>query len=131
MTLAEYRAYLLSQKVSPKASGSKPKSKGLSFAHSCLHVELRRYLESKYGEVLTEYTFHPERRWKFDYYIPSIASAVEIEGIGSGWKGKSRHLTPDGFQEDIAKYSEAQSMGITIWRWTYNDLKKLKYQLYL
>ncbi|MCF0187926.1 MAG: hypothetical protein HUK04_00305 [Bacteroidaceae bacterium] len=61
-------------------------------------------------ECIKEHTFHPERRWRFDYAIPTYRIAIEVEG--GVWTG-GRHTRPQGFLGDIEKYNTATLMG---WR---------------
>jgi hypothetical protein len=58
--------------------------------------------------VTTEYQFHPERKWRFDWAIPELFFAVEYEGIFST---HSRHTSLTGFTGDCEKYSVASIMG--------------------
>lgn len=66
-------------------------------------------------EVMTEYLFHPTRKWRFDYAIPTHKIAVEIEG--GIWK-RGRHISPMGFLKDMEKYNTATSMGWRVLRTT-------------
>lgn len=61
-------------------------------------------------EVVKEFQFHPTRRWRFDYAIPSHKIALEVEG---GVFSKGRHTRGAGFIGDIEKYNEAARLG---WR---------------
>ncbi len=59
---------------------------------------------------VSEYRFHPRRRWRFDMAWPDEMLAVEIEG--GVWSG-GRHTTGAGFSADCEKYNEAALLG---WR---------------
>ena len=61
-----------------------------------------------------EYVFHPERKWRFDFWFPERKLGVEIEGTSTGF---SRHQTLKGFREDCVKYNAAALMGITVLRY--------------
>ena len=63
----------------------------------------------------TEYGFHPARKWRFDWAIPSLKIAVEYEGIFSE---KSRHTTVKGYNADADKYNTAAAMGWRVIRLT-------------
>lgn len=72
--------------------------------------------------VEKEWRFHPVRKWRFDFFIPSLKVACEYEGIFSE---KSRHTTQAGYSGDVEKYREAAKMGITVLRYTSKDHKKI------
>ena len=66
-------------------------------------------------KVSEEFRFHPVRRWRFDFAIPDLKLAIEIEG-GSWTQG--RHTRGKGYQGDMGKYNTAQLMGWKILRYT-------------
>lgn len=66
-------------------------------------------------DVVKEYRFHPKRKWRFDYAIPSIKMAIEVEG--GVWTG-GRHTSSKGFIGDIEKYNEAALLGWCLVRTT-------------
>jgi hypothetical protein len=55
-----------------------------------------------------EYYFHPVRKWRFDYALPELKIAIEVEG--GVWSG-GRHITGTGFLGDCDKYNSAAVMG--------------------
>ena len=61
-------------------------------------------------DCIKEHKFHPVRRWRFDYAIPTAKIAIEVE-VGV-WTG-GRHTSPKGFLNDMEKYNTATIMG---WR---------------
>lgn len=69
---------------------------------------------------LTEFPFHPTRRWRFDYAWPSLKLAVEQEG-GTWCRG--RHVRPKGYEADCEKYSEAALMGWRVLRFTTDMIR--------
>ena len=77
-------------------------------------------LEKLYPGVVPEFSFHPERRWRFDYAFPDKMVALEIEG---GTWAKSRHTTGKGYREDCIKYSEAAILGWVVIRATTDMVK--------
>lgn len=66
-------------------------------------------------EYVEELKFHPVRRWRFDWAIPSLKIAIEYEGLISK---KSRHTTIKGYSNDTIKYNEAGKHGWTVLRYT-------------
>lgn len=70
-------------------------------------------------EVVKEYLFHPTRKWRFDYAIPSHRIAIEVEG---GVWTQGRHTRPKGFLGDMEKYNTATLMGWRVFRTTPDRL---------
>ena len=62
---------------------------------------------------VTEYAFHPTRKWRFDAAWPDLKVAVEIDG-GTGNGG--RHVRPVGFRNDCIKLNEAALLGWLVLR---------------
>ncbi|NYZ70022.1 hypothetical protein H0A36_28820, partial [Endozoicomonas sp. SM1973] len=75
---------------------------------SKLETTLEFYLEAyKLPKPVTEYKFHPKRRWRFDFAWPDKKLAVEVEG--GGWVN-GRHNRGQGFANDMEKYHEAMDL---------------------
>lgn len=62
-----------------------------------------------------EFKFHPHRRWRFDWALPALSVAVEVEG--GAWIG-GRHTRGAGFERDLEKYAEALILGWVVLRVT-------------
>lgn len=69
---------------------------------------------------VSEFRFHPERRWRFDFAFPDLLVAVEVEG---GVHTKGRHVRGYGFEQDAEKYNEAAIMGWLVVRLTGSMIK--------
>lgn len=69
--------------------------------------------------VAREFQFHPIRKWRFDYAIPSRKVALEVEG--GAWTG-GRHTRAQGFINDMEKYNTAALMGWRVLRVTPEQL---------
>ena len=69
---------------------------------------------------VTEYRFHPTRRWRFDFAWPEHKLAVEIEG--GAWTG-GRHTRGSGFVGDCDKYNAATILGWRVLRFTTSHLR--------
>jgi len=80
---------------------------------------------SSLPEPVPEYTFHPTRKWRFDWAWPTpmrtplhdgvIRLALEQEG---GIFSSGRHSRGAGFRADLVKYAEAAILGWTVLRAT-------------
>ena len=66
-------------------------------------------------DCVREYTFHPTRRWRFDYAIPEYKIAIEIDG---GVWTQGRHTRPKGFLGDMEKFNAAAAMGWLVLKFT-------------
>ena len=75
------------------------------------------------GPKLTrEYRFHPERKWRFDFAIPEIRYAFEVEG---GTFAKGGHSRGAGYAKDCEKYNTAALMGWSVFRYDTNMVRKV------
>lgn len=70
-------------------------------------------------ECVKEFKFHPTRKWRFDYAIPSHRIALEVEG---GVWTQGRHTRPQGFLGDVDKYNSAALLGWRVFRTTPSEL---------
>ena len=66
-------------------------------------------------DIVKEFQFHPERKWRFDYAIPSLRIAIEIDG--AVWT-YGRHNNAKGYIGDMEKLNTAASMGWLVLRFT-------------
>lgn len=64
-------------------------------------------------EFEREHRFHPTRKWRFDFAIPKIGLAIEVEG---GLYINGRHNRGEGYENDLEKYDEAMRLGWTVYR---------------
>lgn len=71
------------------------------------------------AEPVTEWEFHPDRRWRFDYAWPAHLIALEVEGLTH--EG-GRHQTIKGYSHDLEKYNAAGLTGWLVLRCTYKML---------
>jgi|SRR5690625_1098981 len=80
-----------------------------------------KLLESLGVEVVTELRFHPIRRWRFDFAIPSHKIAIEKEG---GVWTRGRHTRGKGYIGDMEKYNNATALGWRVLRFTPDQILK-------
>jgi very-short-patch-repair endonuclease len=78
-------------------------------------------LKQMFGECEREYRFHPTRKFRFDYAIPSKKIAIEQEG--GAWTN-GRHTRGKGYISDMEKYNLATSMGWRVLRFTPEQMMK-------
>lgn len=95
-----------------------------------LELNLQMWCNERALTLESEYRFVPDRKFRFDWAVPSMKLAIEYEGIFSA---KSRHTTHSGFTMDQDKYNRAALDGWTVIKYTasnyknlLNDLKKVK-----
>lgn len=62
-----------------------------------------------------EYEFHPNRKWRFDFYLKEHGIAVEVEG---GIWQNGRHNRASNFEKELEKHNAAVLSGIKLLRYT-------------
>jgi very-short-patch-repair endonuclease len=68
-------------------------------------------------ELVAEHTFHPTRKWRFDFACKSARCAIELDG-GAFLPFGGRHGRGMGRVKDCEKYRAAADLGGRIWRFT-------------
>ncbi len=68
---------------------------------------------------VSEFVFHPSRRWRADFAELDHLLLVECEG--ATYSG-GRHVTGKGFENDTEKYAEAAILGWTVLRFTTGQI---------
>jgi len=69
---------------------------------------------------VTEFRFHPTRKWRSDFAFPDKMLLVEFEG---GVFVKGRHTRGAGFVADCEKYNNAALLGYVVMRFTDKHVK--------
>ena len=69
--------------------------------------------------VIPEYQFNPKRKWKADYFIPTLRLLIEQEG---GIYTGQAHGSITGILRDIEKYNSATVLGFSILRFPPDKL---------
>ena len=98
------------------------KKEDLPKAGSALEAELAVQFRLHGMTPETEYRFHDERRWRFDFAWPHLLFAVEVEGVT--YDG-GRHQRVEGFENDLEKYQSAMLLGWCVYRVTRKQIKNL------
>lgn len=70
-----------------------------------------------------EYRFHPERKWRIDYYFEQDGKKVALEVEGGVWTG-GRHTRGSGYVKDVEKYNALTLAGIYLLRTFPDELHK-------
>jgi len=84
--------------------------------------KLEFVLKSIRFEYVKEYKFAKDRKFKFDFFVPSLNLGIEYEGI---YGGKSRHTTVSGYAKDAEKYNLATCLGYKVLRYTNGSISNL------
>lgn len=66
-------------------------------------------------DCVREYRFHPTRQWRFDYAIPDLRIAIEIDG---GIWINGRHNRASGYLGDMEKFNTAATLGWVVLKFT-------------
>jgi very-short-patch-repair endonuclease len=74
-----------------------------------IHLKERGFLANR------EFHFAPKRKWRVDFFLPTVWMAVEIEG---GAHINGRHNRAAGFVGDMEKYNALTKQGIALLRYT-------------
>jgi very-short-patch-repair endonuclease len=79
-------------------------------------------------ELESEFWFHPDRKWRFDFAIAPFKIAIEIDGRARGKRcptckadSTGRHQTVDGVRRDLEKDRAAVLRGWHILRYPATD----------
>lgn len=74
------------------------------------------------SQLAYNYRFHSKRKWRFDFALPDVRIAIEIEGVF--YDGRtSRHTTAIGYSQDCEKYNNAVLAKWWILRYTNYQIR--------
>jgi very-short-patch-repair endonuclease len=76
-------------------------------------------------QPVSEFRFHPVRRFRFDFAWPDKLVALEVDG-GLWLRGGGRHNRASGFIQDTVKTNLAASLGWRVLRVTPQQLCDLQ-----
>ena len=84
-------------------------------------ILLEKHMEEfAHGFIIrSEYQFYPPRRWRFDFCIPPLKIAAELEGA---IYTQGRHTRGVGYQSDLDKYNHAAALGWLVFRFSTRDV---------
>lgn len=109
-------------KYSAKEGKNIPKAKRGDKIKGWINLNLWHYCKANGLTLEREYAFHPERKWRFDWFIAELNCGIEYEGIFSE---KSRHTSLSGYTGDAEKYSQAAILKIIVLRYTAKNYKNI------
>ena len=93
----------------------------MSEALNAIHWIMKDFCEANKLKLETEFKFHPTRRWRFDYAIPTRKLAIEYNG--GIFMRKSGHSNVKGQSRDQEKMNQAQILG-----WKVLQYSAMNYQ---
>ena len=103
-----------------RAAGEAGKRKGLPTTLQQHEILLGMHLkELGYEDYVRELRFYPKRKWRFDFAVPRIKLAVEVEG---GIWQQGRHTRGAGYQSDLNKYNTAILLNWVVFRFSVADV---------
>jgi hypothetical protein len=125
--LQKSKVAAINQKAFEDAKKPEKKKGGAFPKQPCLQVQWMwsnlAYWSLATGiEVVREHKFCEFRKWRFDFFIKGLNTAIEYEGIFSE---KSRHTSKMGYAADCEKYNQAAKMGIKVLRFNAKDYKNV------
>lgn len=88
----------------------------IKYDSKLLKLALEQSLKDAGIEYVTEYRFDKKRRWRFDYCMPNLRIAIELEG---GIYSLGRHTRGKGYENDREKYNSATMQGWRVMCVTY------------
>ena len=86
-----------------------------------IEAELSLHLRARKIPHVTQYMFHPTRKWRFDFTFPEKRLAVEVQGVtniqynANGKPFIGGHQSPQGMKNDLEKFDEAMRLGWNIY----------------
>lgn len=79
-----------------------------------------QWLRQVFGpRLVTEYKFHPTRKWKFDYALLAEKIGIEFDGLYGG----GAHTSPAMVAKDSEKINQAQLHGWVVIRANANSVR--------
>lgn len=87
-------------------------------------IVLAFWREYKVPKPLLEYTFHPTRKWRFDFAFPQHGLAIEVQG---GLFLGGRHNRGAAMVKEMEKFNEAVCRGWRILQCQPKDLCTLDF----
>lgn len=90
-----------------------------SEAEESFYLSMRAF---KHPMPVREHKFLTDRNFRFDFCWPEHKVALEVEG--GIYRGKSRHTSITGFENDCIKYALAIQTGWKVYRFSTGQVMK-------
>ena len=116
-SIAEYKKMVKATR--PKGRTTRPKVKGEKIPNE-FEAKLARELRTLKIDFEQEFRFHPDRKWRADFYLIDKKILVEVEG--GIWSG-GRHTRGKGYIGDMEKYNAATALGYRVIRFSTDQVK--------
>ena len=94
-----------------------------SYLESTFSMFLKTDMFKSIPKAQKEWTFYPNRKWRFDFAWPKQMVAVELEGGLFSFGGHSRGA---GHIRDMDKFNSAASLGWLVLRFSNQHLRDPK-----
>lgn len=85
------------------------------------HELLKVHLDELKLEWQDEYKFHETRKWRCDFFLPALKTAIEIQG--AVWT-QGRHTRGAGYLKDMEKFRELAKAGHRLLMFTPQEVSK-------
>lgn len=109
------------KKVAKLAPPQKSRKKGCA-----AKGEMELVIKGMFPEYEKEYDFSKgQRRFRADFFIPSINCCIEYEGIFVEKGEMSGHTSWTGYAKDLDKYNLMQTLGFKLLRYCHSNYKNM------
>lgn len=86
-------------------------------------IHIAWLFEAEYGEAYMEYRFQPERKWRFDFAMPDVKCAIELDG-GTFQNIRTGHASGVGLRQWREKNNAAMTAGWRVWHYAPEEVIK-------
>ena len=84
---------------------------------------IRWLFETEYDGMVEEFQFHPTRKWRFDFALPQMKCAIEMDG-GTFQSVRTGHSSGVGLRAWREKNNAAMTAGWRVWHYAPEEVIK-------
>lgn len=95
----------------------------MSIQSDAAKQHLRWLFEAEYDGMIEEFQFHPTRKWRFDFALPQLRCAIELDG-GTFQSVRTGHSSGVGLRAWREKNNAAMSLGWRVWHYAPEEVIK-------